>query len=130
VSKIAILSLAVAFATLLAGCLVVVPSISENGPPPAGAKSRALGPFTNNSVVRLEPGIYREDLEVRANKVSFIGSGAGITVLQGSVTIYGNSCVFRDLTISGNVEILGNNNDLSGAAVKGRVASRGNNNLW
>jgi hypothetical protein len=109
---------------------MVLPPISEDGPPPPGAKSRALGPYTNNSVVRLEPGVYRENLEVRANKVSFIGSGAGSTVLQGSVTIYGNSCVFRDLTISGNVLILGNNNDLSAAAVKGRVTSRGNNNLW
>jgi hypothetical protein len=128
VKKIATLS--VAAVTLLAGCLVMVPSISESGSPPAGAKSPTFGPFTNNSVVRLEPGIYREDLEVRANKVSFVGSGAGITVLQGSVTIYGNSCVFRDLTISGNVLILGNNNDLSAAAVKGGIRSQGNNNLW
>ena len=126
--KIAILFVVVV--TLLAGCLVVLPSISEDGSPPPGAKSRAVGPYTNNSVVRLEAGIYRENLEVRANKVSFIGRGAGSTVLQGSVTIYGNSCVFRNLTISGNVVIQGNNNDLSGAAVTGRVTSRGNNNLW
>ena len=126
--KIATLSVGVLI--LLAGCVMVLPSISEDGPPPPGAKSRALGPYTNNSVVRLEPGIYREDIEVRANKVTFIGSGAGSTVVQGSVTIYGNSCVFRNLTISGNVLILGNNNDLSAAAVKGRVTSRGNNNLW
>ena len=128
--KIAFLTVVVL--SLLAGCLMVVPSVPEGGQasPPPGRRSRSIGPFTNNSVVRLEAGIYRENLEVRANKVTFIGNGTRSTVLEGSVTIYGNSCVFRDLTIMGNVVILGNNNDLLHASVKGTVTSNGNNNLW
>ena len=118
--------------SLLVGCLMVIPSTSQGRQvsPPASTKSRAIGPFTNNSVVRLESGIYREILEVRANKVSFLGSGVDSTILEGSVTIYGNSCLFRDLTIRGDVVISGNNNDLLGASIKGTVTSKGNNNLW
>jgi hypothetical protein len=89
-----------------------------------------MGPFKSNSVVKLNPGIYRENLEVRANKVSFLGSGVESTILEGSVTIYGNGCLFRDLSISGDVVILGNNNDFLGASIKGRITSKGNNNLW
>jgi pectin methylesterase-like acyl-CoA thioesterase len=118
--------------SLLVGCLVVLPSSlkTSQGSPPASTRSRAIGPFTSNSVVKLKPGIYRENLEVRANKVSFLGSGVDSTILEGSVTIYGNSCLFRDLTISGDVVILGNNNDLLGASIKGTIASKGNNNIW
>ena len=118
--------------SLLVGCLLVVPSTPKmnQGSPPASKRSRAIGPFTSNSVVRLESGIYRDILEVRANKVSFLGSGVDSTILEGSVTIYGNSCLFRDLTIRGDVVILGNNNDLLGASIQGKVTSKGNNNLW
>jgi hypothetical protein len=108
---------------------MVIPS-TPGGTHQASPHSRAYGPFTNNSVVKLESGIYRENLEVRANKVSFLGRGTVSTILEGSVTIYGNSCLFRDLTIAGDVLILGNNNDLRGASLKGEVTSRGNNNLW
>jgi hypothetical protein len=130
VRKIVILSLVVS--SLLVGCLMVIPSVSKErqGSPPAGTRSRAIGPFTSNSVVKLKPGIYRENLEVRANKVSFLGSGEGTTIIEGSVTIYGNSCLFRDLSINGDVTILGNNNDFLGASIKGTVISKGNNNLW
>jgi hypothetical protein len=124
-----IIPLFLVVSSFLAGCLMVIPS-TRGGTPPASPHSRAIGPFTNNSVVKLESGIYRENLEVRANKVSFLGSGAGSTILEGSVTIHGNSCLFRDLTIAGDVLILGNNNDLRGASLKGKVTSRGNNNLW
>jgi len=110
---------------------MVIPSAprGEQVSPPASTRSRAIGPFTSNSVVRLKSGVYREDLEVRANKVSFLGSGVDNTILEGSVTIYGNSCIFRDLSIIGDVMILGNNNDLLGANIKGTVTSKGNNNL-
>jgi len=111
---------------------MVIPSVSKGGQvsPPADTKNRAIGPFTNNSVVKLNPGIYRENLEVRANKVSFLGSGVESTILEGSVMIYGNNCQFRDLGIIGDVVILGNNNDFSGASIKGTITSKGNNNLW
>jgi hypothetical protein len=130
VRKIVILLVAVL--SLLVGCLMVIPSFPKGGQvsPPAGTRSRAIGPFTSNSAVELKPGIYRENLEVRANKVSFLGSGVESTILEGSVTIYGNSCLFRDLSISGDVIILGNNNDFLGASIKGTVTSKGNNNLW
>ncbi len=128
--KIALLFIVISF--LLAGCLMAIPSVSKGGQvsPPADTKSRAIGPFTNNSVVKLKPGIYRENLEVRANKVSFLGSGVESTILEGSVMIYGNNCQFRDLSIIGDVVILGNNNDFSGASIKGTITSKGNNNLW
>lgn len=128
--KIVILLLVVS--SLLGGCLMVIPSGPKagQGSPPAGPRSRAIRPFTNNSVVKLQPGIYREKLEVRANKVSFLGSGVESTIIEGSVTIYGNSCLFRDLSIRGDVVILGNNNDFLGALIKGTVTSKGNNNLW
>jgi hypothetical protein len=128
--KIVILLLVVS--SLLVSCLMVIPSVpkGKQASPPASTRSRAIGPFTSNSVVKLKPGIYRENLEVRANKVSFLGSGVDSTILEGSVTIYGNSCLFRDLTISGDVVIMGNNNDLLRASIKGTIVSKGNNNLW
>jgi len=130
VRKIVLLFLIVS--SLLVGCLMVIPTAPKGGQvsPPASTRSRAVGPFKSNSVVKLKPGIYRENLEVRANKVSFLGSGAESTIIEGSVTIYGNSCLFRDLSISGDVVILGNNNDLLGASIKGTITSKGNNNLW
>ncbi len=128
--KIVLLFLVIS--SLLAGCLMVIPSAPEGRhvSPPASTRSRAIGPFTSNSVVKLKPGIYRENLEVRANKVSFLGSGVESTILEGSVTIYGNSCLFRNLSIIGDVVILGNNNDLLGASIKGTITAKGNNNLW
>ena len=128
--KIVILFLVVS--SLLGGCLMVIPSVPKESKasPPAGTRSRAIGSFTSNSVVKLEPGIYRENLEVRANKVSFLGSGEQATIIDGSVTIYGNNCLFRDLSISGDVIILGNNNDFLAASIKGTVSSKGNNNRW
>lgn len=127
--KIIPLVLVVSF--LSAGCLMVVPSTpGKPASPPADTRSRAIGPFSNNSVVNLKSGVYAENLEVRANKVSFLGSGVESTILKGSVTIYGNNCLFRDLSITGDVLILGNNNDLRDASIRGKVTSRGNNNLW
>jgi hypothetical protein len=126
-----ILPLLLVASALLAGCLMVVPTApGGQGSPPAGTRSRAIGPFSNNSVVNLAAGVYRENLEVRANKVSFLGSGTGSTIIEGSVTVYGNNCIFRDLRIVGNVLLVGNNNDLTAASIRGTVTSKGNNNLW
>ena len=114
----------------LGSCLMVIPGVKEGPKGPPTSKSRAVGPFSNNSGVRLEPGKYLGDFDIRANKVSIIGSGARNTVITGDITIYGNSCILRSLTIIGDVDIRGNNNDLTAAVVQGTVVSSGNNNAW
>jgi formylmethanofuran dehydrogenase subunit C len=89
-----------------------------------------LGPFDNNSTVRLEAVRYRGNVEIRANKVVFKGRGTGATEIAGDVRISGNSCTLTGLTVSGDVYLSGNNNSLRGVNVKGNVISEGNNNSW
>lgn len=89
-----------------------------------------IGPFDNNSTVRLEAARYRGDVEIRANKVVLKGRGNRATEIAGNVRISGNSCTLTGLTVTGNVYLSGNNNNVQGANVTGEVISQGNNNSW
>jgi hypothetical protein len=130
--RILLLALAASFAML--SCTVVIPTIPRrhSAPPPEAPRRhpRRIGPFRNNSTVRLEPGVYRGNVEIRANKVVLLGSGVRRTVIEGTVAVYGNGCVIRDLTVAGNLILAGNKNNAAGTLVRGRVVSRGNNNRW
>ncbi len=130
--RIVLLALVASVAVL--GCTVVIPTVPRRSPAPAPEAPRRhprrIGPFRNNSVVRLEPGVYQGNVEIRANKVILRGSGVRRTTIDGTVTVYGNSCAIRDLTIAGDLLLAGNNNNASAAVVRGRVVSRGKNNSW
>ena len=84
-------------------------------------RTSSIGRFRNNSTVRLEPGTYRGDLVIDANRVTLIGAGTGRTVINGDVRITGNSCTLRDVRVRGNVYIEGNNADLTNIIVDGRI---------
>ncbi len=80
--------------------------------------------------MRLQAARYVGGLTISPNKVTLIGAGAGRTVIEGNLTITGNNCVLRNLTVTGSVIIRANNADLRGAQIGGQVISQGNNNVW
>jgi hypothetical protein len=103
---------------------VVIPTIPRRRTAPSPApeaprrQPRRIGPFRNNSMVRLEPGVYRGNVEIRANKVVLQGSGVRRTTIDGTMTVYGNSCAIRDLTVSGNLVLAGNNNSAAECPIR------------
>lgn len=117
-------------ACALSGCTTVV--TTRPGPRRAGpsVKVETLKPIRNNAVVHLREGVYRGDLDIRSNKVTLVGRGKRMTIIQGTVTVYGNNCSIQSLTITGDLILRGNNNDAVDATVRGRIVSFGNNNLW
>jgi hypothetical protein len=92
--------------------------------------SSRIGPFANNSSVRLEAAQYIGDVEIRANKVVLSGAGPRATEIAGDLAVHGNVCTIRSLSVTGNVYLYGNNNTLRNVRIGGKVISRGNNNSW
>ena len=113
----------------LTGCLSIElipggPSTSVRQP----ASSLRVG---NNETIRLEPGVYEGTLSINANNATLIGTGIGRTMIQGRITINGNTNEIRGVTIIGSVTINGNSNDLSRCDLSdATVAANGNNNRY
>ena len=117
----------------ITGCAGVSTSLAVGvriSPEERQVSTSEIGPFENNSTVRLDAGRYRGDLSIEANKVRLEGAGSRSTSINGDVYINGNTCKIRALTVTGDVYLNGNNNSLRSVKVNGEVISSGNNNSW
>ncbi|MBN1409732.1 MAG: hypothetical protein JW969_02735 [Spirochaetales bacterium] len=115
---------------MLSGCVSVTTVKPDPHRDKKPHKHRNIGRIKNNSHIRLQAAGYLGNFVISQNKVTISGKGRGKTIIYGNVTITGNGCFLRDLTVTGNVHIRGNNNRLEHVSVKGRVTSNGKNNKW
>jgi hypothetical protein len=127
-----ILPVIVLFAFLyVSGCAGVRGTFSVGigiGEGTAKVSARELGPFEDGSTVRLEPVHYVGDVEIRADDVTLIGYGPGVTEISGDIRLYGDGCTLKDLSVAGDIYIYGTESDLSAAYVGGNIKSKGKSN--
>ena len=124
--------LVAATATTLVGCEVIMeikpersPPVAQGSapPPPQGLRTPIL--TRSKQKVKLRTGTYYGDLVLRGNDQEVRGKGAGRTVIQGSLSIQGNKCRVRDLTVTGSVWITGNDNELDDVEYRGTLQVKG-----
>jgi len=128
--RMIISALAGAIVAALFGCATLEVAFTPSGSRSSGSgEPMVISGLSNNSEKALDAGTYR-GLTITHNSVTLTGTGTGSTFISGNVTIRGNSCTIRGLTIQGDVFIEGNNADLAGARITGKVVSSGNNNRW
>ena len=129
--------LAVATATTLVGCEVIMEVKPQRSsavapgsasPPPQGLRTPTL--TRSHQRIDLQAGTYHGDLVLRGSNQEVRGQGAGRTVINGSLSIQGNKCRVRNLTVTGSVRINGNNNELDDVEVRGSIEAKGNKNKY